>query len=57
MNVWKMEFAKDIWVSLQKLDDIMEDLWLKYQTSIKDKRMLLVSEDDQKIIKDAIWIK
>lgn len=55
-SVGKTQFSYDVWVSPKKLDSIMEDLWLEYETSPRDKKVKVVWEDAQKAIKDYLWI-
>ena len=55
--IWKTEFAYEIWVSPKKLDSIMEDLKLEYESSPRDKKVRVVSDDAQNTIKDYLWIK
>lgn len=49
-----MEFAKELWVSLAKLDDLMRDLSLEYDTTPRDKRVQVVSEENQEAIKEYL---
>lgn len=51
MSVWKWEFAKELGVSPQKLDDLMNTCNLSYWESPRDRKLKIVSDEDQEIIK------
>lgn len=57
--IWKYDFAKELKISVPKLDELMKDLELDYETTVLDKRMLVVSEETQESIKEYIktWKK
>ena len=57
MNVWKIEFSKEIGVSVGKLDLIMKDLSLNYITSLRDKRKKIIRQIDIKKIYKALEMK
>lgn len=52
--VWKLEFAKELKISLPKLDEFMNTLDLEYETTVLDKRILIVSDEAQDAIKEYI---
>lgn len=57
--IWKYDFARELKVSVPKLDDLMRDLDLEYETNVLDKRISVVSEEAQEVIKEYIktWKK
>lgn len=55
--MWKSDFVKEIKVSPNKLDSLMEELDLDYTSTPRDKKMKVVSPEAQKKVKDYLWIK
>lgn len=49
--IWKHAFAKELKISPVKLDSLMKELDLQYESTPRDKKMLVVSDDTQKSIK------
>ena len=56
MDLGKIEFSKEIGVSVRKLDDTMEELNLNYKSTPRDKRTSLISKEDQEKIKQYYWM-
>lgn len=54
--VKKTEFAKEIWVSTTKLDNLMEKFWFNYEDYPRDEKVRAVSEEAQKKIKEYLGI-
>jgi len=48
---WKHEFARELKISPNKLDQLMTSKWLEYRVDIVDRRRLIVDEDEQEEIK------
>ncbi len=54
--IWKIDFATEIWIWSRKLDSLMEELWLEYESTPRNKKIKVVPEDAQKKIKEYLWV-
>lgn len=55
--IWKIDFCREIWISSNKLDSVMEELGLTYDVYPRDKKVKVVNNEAQKAIKNYLWIK